>query len=110
MKRVLLFSMPLLLTAAPPTLNLIVDPYFSPYIGADDLLTLSSGIQYCENWVIKKPESPQRGWIPSLTRLGELILFWEPYNYESMLVQHEVFGHGYRARTYRSDGVSVKKI
>lgn len=109
MKKLLLCTLPLLLSAAPPTLNLIVDPYFSPYIGADDLLTLSAGVQYCEDWVIKKPIPPQRGWIPSLTRLSELILFWEPYNYASMVVQHEVFGHGYRGRTFHSDGVSVKK-
>jgi hypothetical protein len=33
------------------------------------------------------------------SRAGELLLFWEPVNYMSVAVQHEVFGHGYRLRS-----------
>lgn len=109
LRKLIAFSLPLMLCAAPPTQNLIVDPYFSPYIGADDLLSLSYGIEYAEDWVIKKSDPPKRGWIPSLERLGELIIFWEPYNYLTMVTQHEVFGHGFRVRSMHSDGANVKK-
>ena len=33
------------------------------------------------------------------SRAAELVLFWDPVNYMSAVVQHEVFGHGYRARS-----------
>ncbi len=109
MKKFTLFLAPLFLLAEPPTLNLIGDLYYSPYTGAESLLTLSQGIQYVENWAVKKPNPPHRGWTPSLERLGELLLCWEPYNYMSGVVQHEVFGHGYRARSFRKEGVRVRK-
>lgn len=104
-----LLSLPWILSANHPTYNLIVDPYFSPYIGADDLLTVQAGVQYVVDWAVKKPNPPHKGWGPSLERLGELILVWMPYNYLTMVVQHEVFGHGYRCRTFRKDGIVVKK-
>lgn len=109
MKKLLLLTLPLILSAEPPTLNIIADRYFSPYAGAEDILTLSAGVQYAENWVVKKSTPPKKGWIPSLERAGELILFWEPYNYLSMVTQHEVFGHGFRVRTFHSEGGKVKK-
>ncbi len=109
MKKILFFTLPLLLFAQPPTLNLIVDHYYSPYMGAEDLLTLSAGVQYAENWCIQKPNPPRRGWGPSLLRLAELVAIWEPYNYLTTATQHEIFGHGYRARSFHKGGVKVKK-
>jgi len=79
--------------------NIIVDPYFSPYMGAEDLITLHRGIEWGENFIHDTFKSPGRRWYDRLGRIGELVLFWDPANYAEMVVQHEVFGHGYRVRS-----------
>lgn len=108
MKKVLLASLLTGSLFAEMTSQVLVDPYFSPYIGAEDLLSLHRGVEYTENWLFPRPEHPSRRFYAGLGRFSELFLFWDPLNATIFTTQHEVFGHGYRVRTLRSEGANVK--
>ena len=75
----------------------------SPYAGGEDLLFLHRGIEKIDIYFLHKNPMPYsktasaRFW-----RLTELISVWLPLNYFAMLVQHEVFGHGYRIRDFQN--------
>jgi hypothetical protein len=92
----------------PPRYELLADPYFSPYSGGEDLLFATRLLERTEQYLLKnttlliskKPKA--RSW-----RLTELLTVWWPLNYEAMLIQHEVFGHGFRIRSL---GPSVAKV
>lgn len=88
--------------------QLLVDPYFSPYIGAQDLLSLHRGVEWTQDWLLPHPENPRRSFYAGLGRFSELFFFWDPFNATLFTTQHEVFGHGYRVRTLRSEGAKVK--
>jgi hypothetical protein len=80
--------------------RLTYDIHMSPYAGANDLLF---GTKLVEKFQPFKDES----WKMRIARLNELILFYLPLNYFTSLVQHEVFGHGYRIRDINHGTVSV---
>lgn len=73
----------------------IVDPYFSPYTGGNDLLfaqwALIKAGDYFHSPKVK--DSTSAVWRRTLEQLGLLGL-----STVSCVVQHEVFGHGYRLR------------
>jgi hypothetical protein len=85
--------------------ELSVDPYYSPYMGSDWILSLHKGLEKKEDSLIKPATPPKRGVLPSLGRGLEITLLWFPVNAFADVIQHEVFGHGYRARSL---GFSVK--
>lgn len=73
----------------------VVDPYFSPYAGAPDLLTAHKGLELVSDHFQKdRKDTTMR----VFSRAIEQILVWEPVNLTSSVIQHEVFGHGYRLR------------
>ncbi len=86
-----------LLAKAP--YQLCYDIHMSPYAGGEDLLFGTRLIEKVSTSLIKKTdfayskEMFARAW-----RLNEMTLVWLPLNYFTMVVQHEVFGHGYRIR------------
>lgn len=79
--------------------NFIVDPYLSPYVGADDLLIAHKLVQHSSLQQLTDLYQTNPATWAQFSRAGELFLFWEPVNYMSVIVQHEVFGHGYRLRS-----------
>jgi hypothetical protein len=87
--------------------NFIVDPYLSPYVGADDLLIAHKLMQHSSLQRLTDLYQTNPATWAKYSRAAELILFWEPFNYMSMVVQHEVFGHGYRVRSI--PGTAINK-
>lgn len=102
----------LLLSFAIPSFGaytLSYDINMSPYAGGEDLLF---GTRVIEKGSIalnnktgadRSRSLPARAW-----RALELSLIYFPLNFFASVVQHEVFGHGYRIRDIHRDGVSVK--
>ncbi len=93
MKRLLLsliLSLPLFCSES----RLIVDHRLSPYMGAQDLLAGYRLLMKAEDALIEQKTGLQ----PSLARIVELTAFWTPLSGITNVVQHEVFGHGYRIR------------
>jgi hypothetical protein len=79
--------------------ELFIDPYYSPYMGSALFLTGHKSLEKIEDQWIPPSTSPKRGFAPSVGRCIELSLFWTPINSLICVVQHEVFGHGYRVRS-----------
>jgi hypothetical protein len=79
--------------------DLIVDPYFSPYMGADDLLFAQYELENLEKWAFHSNSPPQENWSSRWGRFATQVLFWDPLGYTLAVTQHEVFGHGYRIRS-----------
>ncbi|MEI8301419.1 MAG: hypothetical protein WCG10_07440 [Chlamydiota bacterium] len=79
--------------------ELFVDPYYSPYMGSALFLTGHKSLEKIEDQWIFPSTPPKRGVLASVGRIVELTLFWNPINSLICVVQHEVFGHGYRARS-----------
>ncbi len=82
--------------AGKPAYLIQADIDFSPYAGGEDLLFATRLVEAAEDWWFKMP--PSKSAQARTLRLSELISFWLPLNYLAMVVQHEVFGHGYRIR------------
>jgi hypothetical protein len=91
-----------------PPMKAMVDLRFSPYMGAEDLITAQRLLQKVEErWL---PVDPSRKrWYDCMGRFSELTFLWMPLNYTEMVIQHEVFGHGYRARSLGPSTAQVKK-
>lgn len=71
----------------------------SPYAGGEDLLFAHRCLERAEGWFISKtPLISSRSAQARFWRLSELVFAWLPCNYLATVVQHEVFGHGYRIR------------
>ena len=86
--------------AADTDYQILWDIHFSPYAGGEDLLYATRLIDRTEAYFFKKAQfEPSKSARDRSYRLTELIAFWLPLNYEAMLVQHEVFGHGFRIRS-----------
>jgi hypothetical protein len=80
--------------------NAIVDWYFSPYSGADDILSAHRGLVYTQDWLAPPPDVPKRSFWAGMERFSELFFIWDPINSMASTTQHEVFGHGYQIRTH----------
>lgn len=90
----------------PGTYQFLYDKNFTPYAGGGNLLTLHKGIEKLD---AHSPLKEKQGVVPTIARLFELTLGWTPINYMTMVVQHEVFGHGYRMRDFGKGVGSVTK-
>lgn len=76
------------------------DINMSPYAGGEDLLLATRLVEKGVASLIKKTSlAYSKSMIARTWRLNELFLVWLPLNYLAMVVQHEVFGHGYRIRS-----------
>jgi len=75
---------------------LIIDRYFSPYMGAYDLLfthrALTNLADYAQIETYR--DSTKHVWGRAL----EQLIVWAPLNLLGAVTQHEFFGHGYRGR------------
>lgn len=76
--------------------QIIVDINFSPYCGAEDLLTLHHFLIKGEDRLLKRPPF-KKSFLAGMGRFGEL-LCWDILDSYLMITQHEIFGHGYRIR------------
>lgn len=75
------------------------DIHFSPYAGGEDVLFAHRTLERAEGFLIgKSPVYYSKAPSARFWRLNELYLAWLPINYLATVVQHEVFGHGYRIR------------
>lgn len=84
---------------APATYEICWDINWSPYAGGQDLLFALRLIEKGETTLLEKSSIAYSKSMQARTfRLSELIALWLPLNWLAILVQHEVFGHGYRIR------------
>ncbi len=75
------------------------DLCMSPYAGGEDLLFAIRILEKAETYMLgKSPIVYSKSTYARFWRLSELVGLWLPINYFAMLVQHEIFGHGYRIR------------
>ena len=88
--------------------NAIVDRYFSPYIGADDLISAHYGLERFQDWLVPPPCEPKRGFWAGTERFAELFFVWDSINCVAVTTQHEVFGHGYQLRSMHKDSFRVR--
>lgn len=80
---------------------------FSSYSGAEDILTFHQGLECGIDSLFKiKNEKKIFG---ILRRTCGMVLIWYPLSEFEIVVQHEVFGHGYRVRNLGSDIARVEK-
>jgi len=94
---------------APATFEICWDIDMSPYAGGEDLLFGTRLIERGEACLISKsPLAYSKSMYARAWRLSELFLTWMPLNYMAMVVQHEVFGHGYRIRDIDGGRAEVK--
>lgn len=88
---------------APTVSKAVWDLSMSPYAGGEDLLFATRIIEKAETYMLSKsPIAYARTAYARFWRLSELISIWLPLNYLAMVVEHEVFGHGYRIRDLRT--------
>lgn len=88
-----------LMACAQSHYEVLIDPHFSPFMGSELMISLHKSLEQREDGIIPPKETPRRGALPALGRAAELMLFWGPVNSFTDVVQHEVFGHGYRVRS-----------
>ncbi len=92
----------------PATYKIEWDIDMSPYAGGEDLLFATRGIERFETYLLgKSPLAYSEDMYARTWRLSELFMIWLPLNYLTMVVQHEVFGHGYRIRDIGHSRVKV---
>ena len=85
--------------------DLIIDINFSPYAGGEDLLLATRAFEKTQELLFK--QQPSKTAQARLFRLSDLLTVWLPVNYLTTVVQHEVFGHGYRIRSLGSSRANV---
>ncbi len=72
---------------------------YSPYSGGENLLFVHRSLERFEGWRLEKsPIRYEKKGSAVFFRLCELLSVWLPLNDLAVVVQHEVFGHGYRIR------------
>lgn len=93
---------------APAPYAICYDIDMSPYAGGEDLLFGTRLLEKASTSIMKKtPLSYSKAMYSRAWRLNELVFVWLPLNYFAMVVQHEVFGHGYRIRDINHGKVRV---
>jgi hypothetical protein len=81
----------------------------SPYAGGEDILFTHRCIERIEGWLISKsPVYYSTSIQARIWRLSELLLGWLPLNYLASVVEHEIFGHGYRIRDINRGRIQAK--
>lgn len=100
-------SVPLVMdTPSEPIIAFHESPYFlgwdidfSPYSGGADLLFVHRSLERLEEiTVARAPLYYSKIAAARFWRISDLFLVWLAANYFTVVVQHEVFGHGYRIR------------
>ncbi len=84
------------------------DLHMSPYAGGEDLLFATRILEKFETYAMGKTNiAYARNTYARFWRLTEELAIWLPLNYFAMVVQHEVFGHGYRVRDLQTHSLAV---
>ena len=86
---------------------IMVEKDFSPYTGSENILFVHEGVEYIFNWAFSNKK--EKKFISILARLGAMIFIYNPLTDLELVLQHEVFGHGYRIRDIGSDKIRVKE-
>lgn len=87
------------------------DINMSPFAGGEDLLFGHRCAERIEGMLIhKSPVSTSTSTPARIWRLSELVFAWLPLNTLAIVVQHEVFGHGYRIRDLGTASVNSYSI
>lgn len=82
---------------------------FSPYSGGENLLFATRTTESFNLYLNRKtPLVYATSYQGRMWRLVEALTFWLPINYFAVIVQHELFGHGYRIRDINKGRVRVK--
>jgi len=85
-------------TSVPRTLGLTLDRYYSPAVGSELVLSLLHGVQTLEDrWL--SPKQNDTSLQPVLSRIGQFAIEGLLWN-TATTAQHEIFGHGFRAREF----------
>ena len=86
--------------------QIIIDPKFSPLIGAENLITAYE----ISEFLIKKVfgNKKEKKFINIVQRVAELVFIYQPLSNLEIVLQHEIFGHGYRIRDIPKSIVDVK--
>lgn len=92
---------------APFEVKAMWDLHMSPYAGGEDLLFGARILEKIETHLYGKSNiAYARNNYARFWRLTEELCIWLPLNYFTMVVQHEVFGHGYRVRDLKTHGIA----
>lgn len=84
---------------SPATYAICYDLDMSPYAGGEDLLFATRLFEKATTYIgSKTPAAYEKTMVARTLRLSELLLIYFPLNVFTSVVQHEVFGHGYRIR------------
>ncbi|MBM3195225.1 MAG: hypothetical protein FJZ62_00550 [Chlamydiae bacterium] len=91
--------------------QLSVDKYLSPYTGADLFITSFEAQMEAEDSIKEFFQPEEDTWltlgIAGTYRTATMLGWWVPLSLAEMVVQHEVFGHGYRVREFKKFGYDV---
>ncbi|MBM3194615.1 MAG: hypothetical protein FJZ60_02500, partial [Chlamydiae bacterium] len=87
--------------------ELSLDQYLSPYVGANLVETTTEGLITFEDALKPEADGTLQQIGAGFYRFGTLVLFWGPLGIAENLVQHEVFGHGYRVRSFKKWGYEL---
>lgn len=98
MKKLLFFLNLLLISFvfAKEPYYIMGDIDFSSYSGAEDLLSMHECLEYSADKIFYKIN--EKKGLGFLKRATGIILVWSPLSEFEIVLQHEVFGHGYRIR------------
>lgn len=88
----------------------IVDPYLTPIMGAEDLISIQQGLMRLEDQWTHPERAPKETWAAGIGRFAEMVTVWNPINYTAMVTQHEVFGHTYRILDVGKKYAQVRSI
>ena len=88
----------------------IIDPYLTPIMGAEDLISVQQGLMRLEDQWTHPERAPRQTWAAGIGRFAEMYTVWDPINYTAMVTQHEVFGHTYRIRDVGKKYAKVRHI
>lgn len=99
---------PPFIAMAPVANQITYDINWSPYAGGEDLLFAHRLLEKFETYMLSSSSiSYAKTAYARFWRLSELISIWLPLNYLAMVVQHEVFGHGYRIRDLNDHNLAI---
>lgn len=95
------FAMPI---QAADNVALTIDKYYSPYMGANLMEAGLTGYMAVDDIVASSTEG-NRSVCMTLVRSGKWLLDFGVSNF-AMVLQHELFGHGARAREFKMNDIS----
>lgn len=104
---IFLFPSFLLYSKEDPAYVIEIDRYFSPVSFAKNFVSLSKITEDVDDLLFGEHRSIN-DFAHKISRLSNIVVFWLPFGDLIATTQHEVFGHGYRIRTYEKYKAIVK--